>query len=112
MAEFTVEKMDLTGLSPTMNSANSGGDYFRNEGKTFIKVENSDTGSHTVTLNLQKTFEVNGVTVSLTNPTVDIPAGEFRLIGPFDKDWFNDADQYTHIDYDAVTSVTVGVVKL
>jgi len=112
MAELTVEKADLTGLSPTQNSASSGGDSFINDGKTFVNIINNSGGSVDVTINVQKTEKVGGVTLTISDPSISIPAGESRVIGPFDKDWFNDSDKLVHIDYSAVTDVLTEVVKV
>lgn len=112
MAELTAEEMDLTGLSATYNSAAGGGDSFQNDGNTFLHVKNGDTGGHTVTVAVQKTITIGGVTLSISDPSVTITADGDQFIGPFDRDWFNDNNKLVQISYDAVTSVTVAVMKI
>lgn len=112
MAELTVEEMDLNGLSATYNSAASDGDSFLNDGRTFLHVKNGDSVSHTITIAVQNTISIGGVTLSISDPTVTVAAGEDQFIGPLDRDWFNDDNKMVQISYDAVTSVTVAVIKV
>lgn len=108
MAELTVQEIDISGLNPSFAAADSEGDAFINHGNTYLHVKNDDSSSHTVTLNVQKSVEFG----TLSNPTVEVPAGEERIIGPFDREWFNDNDKMVHVDYDAVASVTIAVIQI
>lgn len=112
MADLTLQDFDLAGLTPSFASADSGGDAFVNNGKTLLYVKNGDASSHDVTLNIEKTITIGGISISLTNPTVTVPASDEKIIGPFSQDWFNDVDEKVNVDYDAVTSVTVAALKL
>ena len=108
MAELSVQQIDIDGLDPSFPGADVGGDSFLNDGDTVLYVKNDDSAEHTVTLEIQKSVDFG----SLTNPTVTVPAGEERIIGPFNREWFNDSDKYAHVSYDAVTSVTVAALKV
>jgi hypothetical protein len=112
MADLTLQEFDLAGLTPSFSAADVAGDSFVNNGKTLLYVKNGDASSHDVTLNIQKTITIGGIDITLSNPTVTVPASDEKIIGPFSQDWFNDADGNVSVDYDAVTSVTVAALKL
>lgn len=109
MPTLTLQVITLTGITPALVAADVGGDEFVNSGSEFIHIKNGDASPITVTVNSQ----------ALCNQGVDhdvevvIPAstGE-KFIGPFPKDRFNDADGKVQITYSAVTSVTIGIVRL
>ena len=113
MANFSVEKVSESGLKPTFSSCNSGGDTFDNDSseRTYIRVNNGDASQHTVTVNLEDSdASVPGFgTVTKSAVSVDIPAGEERSIGPFPQRAFG---YNPDIQYDAVTSMTIAVVKV
>lgn len=112
MADLTLQEFDLAGLTPSFTAADSDGDAFVNNGKTLLYVKNGDGSSRDVTLNIQKTITIGGIDITLSNPTVTVPANDEKIIGPFSQDWFNDVDDKVNVDYDAVTSVTVAALKL
>lgn len=111
MAELTVEEMDLTGLSATYNTAATDGDKFQNDGNTFIHVKNGATAV-TVTVNIQKTVSIGGVTLSITSPTITVSDSGDQFIGPFPRDWFNNDNKMVTLGYDDETNVTVAVMKV
>ncbi|MFP4647286.1 MAG: hypothetical protein ACLFN4_06670 [Candidatus Acetothermia bacterium] len=112
MAELTVQEMDMSGLDPSFDGADSEGDKFRNDGKTFLYVKDTGTTAPDVTLKIQKTIDVGGVTLSITDPTVSVESGGEQLIGPFPLDWLNDADKFVNVEYDDETDVDVAAIKL
>lgn len=112
MAELTKQTLDLNGITPTFASASSGGDVFDNSGSTLLYVKNGDSTGHDVTLQIQNTLELGGITLSITDPTVTVPASDEKIIGPFPTQWFNDDNGQVNISYDATTSVTVGVLEV
>jgi len=112
MANLVLQEFDLGGLIPSFTPADVAGDVFINNGKTLLYVKNGDASPHDVTLNIQKSITIGGISISLSNPTVTVPAGGEIIIGPFSQDWFNSADGEVSVDYDAVPSVTVAALKL
>lgn len=113
MATLSVENVTESGLDATYNSAAAGGDDFQNDSseRIFLHVKNGDASSHTVTVTAEdSSLEVPGYgTVSKSNVSVDVPASEDRFIGPFPRFAFGNTPAIT---YDAVTSVTVAVLKV
>lgn len=110
MALQVVQKASLAGLNPAYTAAAAGGDAVPNDGKTVLKVKNADAVAHTVTIASQ----VSPVPVGTAkaNVVVAVPAGDERVIGPFDKVAFNDADGNLEVTYDAANSVTIAAVSI
>ena len=110
MAELTAQSASQSGLNPTYASAAAGGDTVDNDGKTVLHVKNGDASEHTVTVASQVTSPEPGTAAQ--DVSVAIPAGEERIIGPFQRSGFNDANDEIVISYDAVTSVTVAAISV
>lgn len=113
MATLTVQSITESGLNATYSNAAAAGDTFANtpQGRTFLHVKNGDASSKTVTVTAVDASEdfPGWGTMSKSNVSVAIPAGEDRFIGPFPiKAFGGDPD----ITYSAVTSVTVAVMKV
>jgi len=111
MATLTLRNIELAGLTPSFTAADVAGDTFANDGDVVLYVKNSDASPHDVTLNVQKSINIGGIDITLTNPTVTVPASDEKIIGRFDKSWFNDTDGNVTVDYDGVTSVTVAALQ-
>ena len=107
MATLTVQTISRTGLEPTYGSAAAGGDEFANSGDEFIHIKNGDASSHTLTIETPAT--VDGLAVA--DRTVSIPAGEERMVGPFQAATYNDSGGLVQLTYDGVTSVTIAIIK-
>lgn len=108
MAQLSVQEIDHTGLNPSHAAADGGGDTFENpdvKGRTFLWVKNGDTSGKTVTFDSTESCN-QGFDHDVQ---VTVPAGEDRLIGPFDRDRFGNP---VSASYDDVTSVTVAAVRL
>lgn len=111
MAVLTATSLVRTGINPVPSaSADVAGDSVANPGAdiAFI-VANGSASEITVTLDIQAAGP-DGATV--TDPTVAVPAGETRMIGPFPTGIYNDANGRVGITYSAVTTVTVMAVRL
>lgn len=107
--DLTVQDIVRTGLQATYTAAIADGHMFANDGKqTFIQVINNDAASKTITIQTPATVD----SLAVTDRTVAVPAGEERFIGPFPKGTYNQSDGKVYIDYSAVTSVTVAVLKV
>jgi len=109
MSLRTPQVIALTGITPTLTAAEAGGDEFVNSGRDFIHIKNGDAAAMDVTIDSQVDCN-QGVDHDVV---VTIPAtnGE-KFIGPFPKDRFNDTAGKVQITYTAVTSVTIGIVRL
>ena len=116
MALLTVEKIVDTGLNPTLVAAAAGGDTFKNQAasRTFIYVDNASGAPITVTVTAQTTSAVTsglGKTTKADSIT-SVTNAQFRLIGPFPAQAFNDGTGTVAITYSATASVTVGVIEV
>lgn len=108
MATLNVQRITLTGLSPVFVAADVAGDEFLNSGRVVLYVKNGDTLEKTVTVDSQtpcnQGFDHDVV--------VTVPASEERIIGPFPKNRFDDANGKVQVSYSDVTSVTVAVIEI
>lgn len=86
------------------------GDYFVNDGQTFLMVKNGDGSPHSVTVAFQSPgAAVDGQTPS--NVAHAVPAGHTVLIGPFPTAFYNDANGRGQLSYSATTSMTILAVQ-
>lgn len=109
MSLRTPQVIALTGITPTLTAAEVGGDEFVNSGRDFIHIKNGDASPITVTINSQ--VDCNQGVDHDVEVVVPASTGE-KFIGPFPKDRFNDEANKVQITYSAVTSVTIGIVRL
>jgi hypothetical protein len=107
MATLAVQTINTAGVAPTRNSAAGGGDSFTNDGKTFIDVVNGSGGEITVTITAQQACSV-GILHTLA---IAIAAGIEKMIGPFNRQIYNDANGKVQLTYSGVTSLTVAVMS-
>lgn len=113
MADLTVVTPTVAGVADSMVAAAVGGDAFVNDGKTLLRVTNGSGGSINVTIASQ--YSVNQALPPGTanaNQVVAVGAGATKYIGPFPRGSWNDANGKVQVSYSAVTSVTVGAVKV
>lgn len=109
MATLTVlapNALAAIALAPAACAA--GGDQVLNDGRTLLYFKNTDAGTVTVTI-------VTGGTVSgiaLADVTFTLAQNAEKLIGPFDRLLWNDANGYVQITYSAVTGMTVAAIKI
>lgn len=113
MAAITIQDLVRSGLEATYASANSGGDTFANDGKTFFHVKNGSGGDITVTFTAQvtSTTKPGFGTLSMSSVAVVVTAGEERLIGFFEPAIFNNASGAVAVSYSGVTSLTVAAIR-
>lgn len=116
MALLTVEKIVDTGLNPTLVAATGGGDTFKNQAasRTFLYVDNAGGSPITVTIPAQTTSAVTSGLGKTTkaNSITTVTNAQFRLIGPFPAQAFNDGTGTVSITYSGVVSVTVAVIEV
>lgn len=106
-SQITVQQINFN-LTETTEACNVDGNFFTNNGEAFIHIINGSGGSLTVTVDSPQLCN-QGSTHDLA---VAVPAGEERMIGPFDPKRFNDDDGYVQLTYSGVTSLTIAVLKL
>jgi hypothetical protein len=114
MATLTAQKITDQGVIATIASANAGGDEFLNTGLEFLFVQNSHSGSQTVTVTAQVTniHHQQFGTVIKQNIVKSVAAGGEAFIGPFKQAAFNDSNHKVQITYSAVTDLNVAVLYL
>lgn len=107
MAQLTVEAVSLTGATPAMVAASTGGDSFSNSGKEMLKVTNGGSSSVTVTVASPQpcNYGYNHDVV------VDVTAGATQDIGPFPPARFNSKGN-VQVTYSGVNLVTVAAVRV
>lgn len=106
---ITVQSTTKSGAVITTASANVDGNYFNNDGRSYLQVTNGGGSSINVTVASPITCSQGG-----THPeVVAVGAGVTKILGSFDKNQFNDpVTGRVNVTYSAVTSVTVAVVSL
>lgn len=113
MATLTVQNVVEAGLNATYSAAAALGDTFANtaDNRIIIHVKNGDASSKTVTVVPDvASRSVSGFgTMTKATISVAIPAGEDRFIGPFP---FTAFSVNPDIQYSAVTSVTIAVLRV
>ena len=113
MPTISVQNLVEGGLSPTYASADAGGDTFANASgeRSFIHVKNADASPHTVTIAANAaSYNIPGIgALTKSDIEVTVPAGEDRFIGPIPVSAFGTAPD---IQYDAVTDVTIAVLRV
>lgn len=110
MATLDVQTVSRSGLNPSFSGAASGGDEFPWSTRAVLYVKNGDSASHTVTVASQISSSPQGLTSD--DLSVDVPAGEDRVIGPFSERAWADSDGNVQVSYDDTTSVEVAVIEV
>lgn len=113
MATLTVQQIAEAGLSANYSAAAAGGDTFQNASndRIFLHVKNGDTVSHTVTIAATpSSYNIPGLgRLTKNDISVAVGASGDRFIGPISLSAFG---ANPDIQYDAVTGVTLAVIKL
>jgi len=107
---LTVQTVKRTGIVPSYVSAESAGNSFANDGKTFLHIKN---GATDVICTVLTPRGPDGQAV--TERTVTVSANTDEFLGPFSPEIFNQLGalgDVVHIDFDDVTNVTIGAFRL
>jgi hypothetical protein len=107
MALLTVQKMALTGTTPTFGAVASS-DTFPNDGKTYLEVKNTSGTQDTVTVAAQSTCNQGVLHDSVT--VVPITTGD-KVIGPFEPTRFNNSSGQCTVTHTQTASVTCAVIS-
>lgn len=108
MATLSIQDVATSGAIPSYAAANSGGDQFQNDGKTYVHIKAGVGGVTNVTIGSQRACDQG----STHNTTVAIANSTEKMIGPFDTARYSDANGYVQLAYSSVTNVTIGVFSL
>jgi hypothetical protein len=95
-------------LDAQLGPATSGGDDCQTGAGVFLVVKNADASSHTVTLVTPGTVDGD---LAIADRAVVVAAGKTELI-PLTATYRNPATGRANITYDAVTSVSVAVIRV
>lgn len=108
MATLSVQRILITGITPSFSAASGGGDDFGNDGKaTFLVVKNGDASGMTVTIDDTGSVEPAGSTTFDPDVEVTVAATDEEWIGPFPVNRFGTSVAVT---YSSVTSLTVAAI--
>lgn len=107
-SELIIQSILVTGTNVSFAVANDEGNYFVNDGKTWLRFFQEDVWHPTVTVHAQilcdEDVEHNQlIAVASNNKTTDA--------GPFDTVKFN-LNGYVHITYSGVSGLKVAAVKI
>lgn len=108
MATLTVQRVSLSGLAAAFVAADAAGDEFVNSGKAVLYVKNNGAGEVTVTVDSQRQCNYGFD----HDVQVTVPAGGERIIGPFQRERFNDSEGKVVISYSDVAEVSVAVLEV
>lgn len=107
MAALTTTVVPLTGAAVAYTAAAGGGDDCQTGAGVLLLVKNDDASPHTVTLETPETFKG----LAIADRQVAVAAGAEVAI-PVTNDYRNPSTGRAAITYDAVTSVTVAVIRV
>lgn len=112
MAILTKVQSVAAGVDPAFANAAGGGDSFKNTGAEKVIVQNTDGSAHTVTFDSPGTCNFGAAANAAHDVNaVNVPAGAFRMFGPFPPPQFNDGNDLVQISYSAATGMKVAVVS-
>jgi hypothetical protein len=109
MATLSYKQATVAGTDPAMAAASVGGDKVPPNDRGALLVRNGSGASITVTIAWPGNTKYGPAN---PDPTVAVPAGGDRLIGPFGNDLASSIDGLVAITYSAVTTVTVAAVSI
>lgn len=107
MALIAAQAVSLAGLTPSFAAA-ANTDTVAADGRTALWVKNGSGGSINVTV--ITTATVGGLAVA--DLVVAVSAGAEKIIGPFPRSLFGNAQNQADIDYSSITTVTRAAVTI
>jgi hypothetical protein len=107
-SEITVQTITSAGATITFEDANVDGNFFENNGRTFIRVTNTNAATRNVIIDSpgicdQGFYHDVTITIAATTGNQDI--------GPFSTARFNDTSGNINITYSAVTNLKIAAIK-
>lgn len=112
MADIAVQDVGLDGTGPTYDAADGAGDRFkpRTTEAVLMHLKNSDTASHTVTLDDPTSTAPSGATAFDPDVATSVPAGGEVMVAVSQR--FVDVDGWVNVDYSAATGMSIGVFRM
>lgn len=104
----------LAGMAPVYGAA-ANDDYItpsESDDKLLVHIKNTDTASHTLTIDDVNSTSPPGATSFDADVAVEVPAGEERMVELGQLHRFINESGEVHFNWSAITSVTVGVFRL
>ncbi len=98
------------GVEPVYTGSLSTSDVYQfvNDGKTFLHVKNGGGSPDVVTIVSEQISDG----LALADRTVNVPAGEERMIGPLVPAVYNDGAGLVNVSHSFITTVTQAVFSL
>jgi len=93
-------------LTPSYTAAHVDGFKMPNDGRAFIIVKTTDTGT---VLTIQTPNTVDGLAIAERTVTIAFPAE--RVIGPFPPNDYNQASGEVYFDFSVLTNVTIAAFQ-
>ena len=115
MATLTPQKIVDSGLIETAVAATAGGDQFTNSGIEFIHVTNGHASTACVVTIIAQVTNIHHQqfgSVTKSNITKSVAAGQDAFIGPFKQSAFNDTNNNVQITYDGVATISIAALYL
>lgn len=109
MATLTYKQATVAGTNPAMAAASAGGDKVAPNDRGALLVLNGSGAPIDVTIVWPGNTKYGPAN---PDPVVAVPAGAYRLIGPFGSDLASSIDGLVAITYSAVTTVSVAAVSI
>lgn len=106
-AALTIQQLDRGGVTPAYAAAIADGHSFVNDGRTILHVKN--TGAQ-ITLTIQLPGTIDGQAVADRTVTIPATTGD-KMLGPFRKSQYNQADGAVYVDYSSPTGVSIAAIR-
>lgn len=108
---LAVQPLSRVGVSPQYTAANSSGNSFSNDGRSFVHLKNTGAAA---TVTFQIPVSVDGQGVAGRTVVVAATTGD-KMIGPFPAAQYNQLATdpgSVYLDYSAVAGLSVGVFSV
>ena len=100
---------DISNFTPVAAEA-TGNTFDNSTGNVYLHLVNNDaTSSVVVTVAEQRTCNFGHPT---TDYTFTVPAGAYRILGPFDLLRFNNTSRAVSVTYSSATNLVVAAVRV
>lgn len=107
MTTLTATLVDRDGSAEPVGTAASNGDKFLNTGREYVVFL---TGGAQRVVTVTTPYQLDGLAVGPR--TITVPANSFVIAGPFPPLYHNDGSGFVVLNYDNVSGIAVGVIKV